>query len=161
MRPTQVEDADFVLALVNTPKWLKHIGNRNVNTREEAVEYIKNRMLPQLVTHGFSNNTVIRKSDGALVGSCGLYDREGLEGVDIGYAFLEEYEGFGYATEAALKMKDLAINTFGLKLIKAITTEENVASQRVLKKIGFEFVERIRIPNDPEELLLFKYIHPE
>lgn len=96
LRSTSEEDADFVYRLLNSPQWLKYIGDRKVYSIEDARGYIQKKMLPQLERLGHSNFTVIRKSDGARMGSCGLYDREGLEGVDIGFAFLPEYEGQGY-----------------------------------------------------------------
>ncbi|WP_317134301.1 GNAT family N-acetyltransferase [Flavobacterium agricola] len=48
IRPTLVEDAEFILELLNSPKWIQHIGDRNVKTITEAENYIKTRMLPQL-----------------------------------------------------------------------------------------------------------------
>ncbi|MDZ7612933.1 MAG: GNAT family N-acetyltransferase [Flavobacteriaceae bacterium] len=77
LRPTTEEDAEFVNELLNTPKWLEHIGDRNVHSVEDAIQYIKSRISPQLERLGFSNYTLIRKSDGVKIGSCGLYDRRG------------------------------------------------------------------------------------
>ena len=48
LKPTQPEDASFLLALLNSPKWLEHIGDRNVHSIAEAEQYIVERMLPQL-----------------------------------------------------------------------------------------------------------------
>ena len=63
LRPTLVEDAEFILRLMNTPKWLKYIGDRQVRSVPDAEKYIKTKMQPQLDRLGFSNYTVIRKSD--------------------------------------------------------------------------------------------------
>jgi ribosomal-protein-alanine N-acetyltransferase len=156
LKPTQVEDAAFILELLNTPKWIQFIGDRKVRTLEDAKNYIKNRMLPQLKRLGYSNYTVIRKEDNRKVGTCGLYDREGLEGVDIGFAFLPQFEGKGYAFEASDKVKNLAFNDFGIEEISAITVKENLSSQKLLKKLGLTFVKFTKIPNDDEELMLFK-----
>ena len=87
LKPMSKEDAPFLLELLNSPKWIKYVGDRNVHSIEEAASYIKIKMTPQLKRLGFSNYTVIRKTDHAKLGSCGLYDREGLEGVDIGFPF--------------------------------------------------------------------------
>ncbi|MCB0649704.1 MAG: GNAT family N-acetyltransferase [Saprospiraceae bacterium] len=156
LRPTAEEDAAFILELMNTPKWLENIGDRNVRSIEDAKAYIQNRITPQLERLGFSNYTVIRKSDGAKLGSCGLYDREGLEGVDIGFAFLPQYEGQGYALESAQKVKDTGINHFGIRQISAITIPENMASRRLIEKLGLQFVEKIKLPDDDAELLLYR-----
>jgi len=156
LRPTSEEDAAFILELLNTPKWLKYIGDRNVNTVKSAKEYIKNKILPQLIKLGYSNYTIIRKSDNIKIGSCGLYDREGLEGIDLGFAFLPEYEKKGYAFESANKLINVAFNEFGINEISAITTKDNIASQKLLEKLGLIFIKTTNIPNDEEELLLYK-----
>lgn len=63
LEPTSEKDAPFIFELMNTPKWIKYIGDRNVNSIEEAKEYIINKMQPQLEKLGYSNYTVIRKVD--------------------------------------------------------------------------------------------------
>lgn len=156
LRPTTEVDAPFILELFNSPKWLQYIGDRKVITLEDAKAYIQNKIMPQYDKLGYGNYTVIRKEDNVTLGSCGLYDREGLEGVDIGFAFLPEYEGFGYAYEAAVKVKQLALGDFGLKNLSAITMEINTSSRKLLEKLGFKLAGLIRIPNDEEELLLYK-----
>lgn len=157
IRPTTVIDAAFILELLNTPKWIKYIGDRKIRTIDETEAYIQNKMLPQLERLGFSNYTVIRKSDNMKVGTCGLYDREGMQGIDIGFAFLPQYEKKGYAYESVSKLKEVAINDFKITEIKAITTKENLSSQNLLKKIGLQFKEIIKLPNDEEELMLFSF----
>jgi len=159
LKASVVEDASFILALLNTPKWIQNIGDRNVKTLEAAEKYIQEKMSPQLERLGYSNYTVIRKSDGVKMGTCGLYDREGLEGVDIGFAFLPEYEGQGYAFEASTEIMNFALNTIKMKLIKGITLEENTASRKLLEKLGFKQNGTVRLPNDPVELLLYEYLN--
>ncbi len=157
LKPMSKEDAPFLLELFNSPKWIKYIGDRNVHTIEEAATYIKLKMTPQLKKLGFSNYTVIRKTDNAKVGSCGLYDREGLEGIDLGFAFLPQYEKMGYAFESANKLKDLAFNQFNLKHISAITTHENQDSQKLLEKLGLKYIKTINIQDDDDdEVLLYE-----
>tara|TARA_R110002073_G_scaffold72537_1_gene177357 strand:+ start:351013 stop:351537 length:525 start_codon:yes stop_codon:yes gene_type:complete len=157
IRPTDTTDAAFILMLMNTPKWLQYIGDRNVHSIVEAKDYIKNKMTSQLTRLGYSNYTVIRKSDAEKIGTCGLYDREGLEGIDLGFAFLPHFEKKGYAFESTVKLKEEAINTFNIKELNAITTQENKASQRLLEKLGFSFFELIKIPKDTAELMLYRF----
>lgn len=156
LRPTTVDDAAFVYEVMNTEGWLKFIGDRNVKSHEDAAAYIKAKMRPQQERLGYSNNTVIRKSDGVKIGSCGIYDREGLEGVDIGFAFLPQYGGKGYAFEAANKVKELAFGKFGLSIISGITVKENIKSQRLLEKLGLKFIKMINLPDDPVELMFYQ-----
>lgn len=158
LRPTETADASFILNLMNTPKWHRFIGDRQVYTVEDAQEYIAERMTPQLHRRGFSNYTVIRQEDLQLLGCCGLYDRKGLEGVDIGFSFLPEFEGKGYAFEAAQCLKEAAFTQFDLSKIGAITMEENKASIKLLKKLGLAFVKKIQLADDPVELLYYEII---
>jgi [ribosomal protein S5]-alanine N-acetyltransferase len=159
LKPALTEDADFILELFNTPKWLSFIGDRNVKSRADAEQYIQTKMLPQIEKLGFGNYIVIRKEDHEKIGTCGLYDREGLDGIDIGFAFLPQYEGKGYAYEAALRVKSAAFYTFDLKKINAIATKDNIPSQRLLEKLGLKFVKIIAL-ND-EELMFYELEKPK
>lgn len=158
LKAAALDDAAFILKLLNTPKWLRFIGDRDVNTVSEAKAYIRNRMLPAMETNGFGNYVLIRKEDGAKMGTCGLYTREGLEGVDIGFAMLPEFEGKGFMYEAALKLKELALTDFKLTKLNGITLPENTASRNLLEKLGLKLERTIRLPNDPDDLLLYSTV---
>ncbi len=154
--PTSEEDASFILELINTPKWLRYVGDRNVKTVEEAVVYIQKRMLPQLERLGYSNYTLVRRSDGAKLGCCGLYDRDGLEGVDIGFALLPQFERHGYAFESAKEVMRAAKEEFGISKIKGITSKDHIASQKLLEKLGLTCAGTVVLPDEDEELLVFE-----
>lgn len=156
LKPSSIEDAPFFLELYNTPKWIQFIGDRNVHTVEQAEEWIRTKIMPQFERLGYGNYVVIRKADGAKMGAAGLYDREGVEGIDIGFAFLPQYERQGYALEAATRIKEAAFKTFSLEKLSAIATVDNVASQRLLEKLGFSFQKIIVLPNDVVELMLYE-----
>jgi len=156
LKPTSLEDASFIIKLLNSPKWIQFIGDRNVHTEEGAKQYILEKMTPQLKKMGFANYTVIRKEDNIKMGTCGLYDREGLEGVDIGFAFLPEFENKGYGFESANKIKNIGFSIFGLTKIQAIIMQNNVASQKLIEKLGLTFKKLITIPNDSEVLMLYE-----
>ena len=156
LRPTSEEDAAFILNLLNTPKWLQFVGDRNVKTVDAARDYIKERMLPQLEKLGYSNYTVIRKSDHVKLGCCGLYDREGLDGVDIGFALLPEFERKGYALEASIEILRAAKEEFNISKIKGITSKDHYASQKLLEKLGLVLSGTVVLPDEEEELLVFE-----
>lgn len=158
LSPTSVEDAAFVLELLNSPKWIQNIGDRKVHSLAAAEAYIRAKMLPQLQALGFANYTLIRKVDGAKMGSSGLYNRAGIEGVDIGFAMLPEFEGKGYAFEAANKLMHLAKEAFQLSKVSGITLESNKASQKLLEKLGLKFVKFIQLPNESTELMLYELV---
>jgi len=89
------------------------------------------------------------------IGICGLVKREGLEDVDIGYAFLPQFWSKGYATEAASAIMDYGQNVLGLSRIVAITAPDNEGSIRVLEKLGLRFEKRITLPEHEGESMLF------
>jgi RimJ/RimL family protein N-acetyltransferase len=113
-------------------------------------------MLPQLEKLGFSNYTVIRKADNVKLGSCGLYDRPGLEGIDLGFAFLPQHEKKGYAFEAAQELLRAAVEDFGLKKINAITAGENFGSQKLLERLGLVFTKTVCLSGEVEDLLFYE-----
>lgn len=157
IKPTSLEDAEFVLELMNTDGWIRFIGDRNVHTIEDAKNYISEKMLPQLEEYGFGNNTLIRKSDKLKIGSCGMYLRPGMEGADIGFALLPKFYGQGYAYEASKALLDYSVETLKLPLIQAITTKENVDSQTLITKLGMKFIEVRDISGISEPMLVYRY----
>jgi RimJ/RimL family protein N-acetyltransferase len=113
-------------------------------------------MYPQLQKEGYGNYVVVRKLDNAKLGTCGLFDRDGLEGIDIGFAFLPEFEGQGYAFEAAERLKKAGIEDFKIKNLTAITAKYNLRSQRLLEKLGMRFSKHVTLPNDTEEIMFYR-----
>lgn len=156
IRPTTLNDAEFIYNLMNTPKWIKYIGDRNVHSIQKAEEYIKKRMLPQLKRLGYSNYTILRKEDNQKIGTCGLYDRDGLDGIDIGFALFSKFEGMGFAFEATKRILEAAFQEFGIITLYAITAKDNVGSQKLLEKLGLKLNGTTILSNDSEKLLLYK-----
>lgn len=156
LKPTSVGDADFLVQLMNSPGWLQFIGDRQVYSEKSARQYIQEHIHPQYQRLGYGAYTLILKHTGEKIGICGLYDREGLEGIDIGFALLPRFEKRGYAFEAANFLKVAAFELFGLKKLSGITVEENLASQKLLERLGLQFKKRIRLAGDSKELLLYE-----
>ena len=156
LKPFAVTDAAFLLALLNSPKWLKYIGDRNVHTEEEAVDYINVKMITQFDKLGYGNYLVIRKEDNEPMGACGLYERPGLPMIDIGFAYLPGFEGKGYGYEAASCLLQAAKKDFGLQKICAIASKENAASHKLLGKLGLQFVKNIFVEGFKEEIMYYE-----
>lgn len=159
LKPTSKEDSDIILELYNTPKWIEFIGDRKVKNSTDAEAYIETKILPQFERLGYGNYTVIRKLDGKKIGCCGLFDREGLEGIDIGFALLPLFEKQGYAFECVNKLKETAFQYFKLTKLLAITDKNNLASQHLLQKIGLSFVGNTKLPHRMEEVLLYQLVN--
>lgn len=151
IRPTNVDDAAFILELLNTPKWISFIGDRKVETIKEAQKYIEVKMVPQLQRLGFTNNTVILKDGNEKIGICGLFDREEITGtLELGFAFLPIYERNGYAFESATRLIKFGFEELEINSIRALTAPKNIASQNLLVKLGFDFQGEITFAEDEE-----------
>ena len=153
IRPVTKDDAPFILKLMNSPKWVKFIGDRNVRTIEDAENYIAEKALSQLEKYGYGNNIVVRQSDDKSLGTCGIYHREDREDTDIGFAFLPQFEGKGYAFEAANKLMYMAQQHYGLTELSGYTLEDNLASRKLLERLGFHLKGVGKLPNSDAELL--------
>ena len=149
------KDAEFILELLNEPSFIRNIGDRGVRTIEGANSYILNGPVASYAKNGFGLYLVKLKETNESIGMCGLIQRDALEDVDIGYAFLPRFWSKGYAVESALAVKEYARNVIGLNHIVAITDPENEGSIRVLEKIGFQFEKMVKLSEDDIELKLF------
>ena len=155
LRRLTLDDADFIVALLNDPGWLEFIGDRGVRAAGDARGYLEKGPIAMYARQGFGLYCVERKADGVPIGICGLIRREGLDDVDLGFAFLQAYCSQGYALESANATMALAKSAFGLDRVVAITLPANRDSIRLLEKIGFRFERMVRLPKDKEENMLF------
>jgi ribosomal-protein-alanine N-acetyltransferase len=137
LRALDEGDAAFALELLNDPDFLAHIGDKGVRTREDARAYLCNGPLASYAAHGFGLWGVEPREGGALLGMCGLLQRDWLEAPDIGYAFLPAVRGRGIAREAAQATLDVARSRFGARRVLAIVNPGNAASIRLLESVGF------------------------
>lgn len=153
LRHIAVADAEFILALLNEPAWIKFIGDREVRTIADAQKYISEKFAASYAKFGFGLYLVESKDKRTPLGICGLVKRDSLEDVDIGFAFLERFWSKGYAAESAFAAMNYAQNTLGLKRIVAITTPDNHASAKVLEKIGLRFEKTVNLSAKSESNL--------
>lgn len=147
-------DTAFVVALLTSPDWLRFIGDRGVRTEADAAVYIERLDALGYARHGFGLYHVSRREDGAPVGMCGLLRRDSTPDVEIGFAFLPEHAGRGYATEAGEGVLREARERHGLRRIGAVVMPENQASIRVLEKLGLRF-ERLVVTDPAREPLQY------
>ena len=148
-------DTEFILRLVNEPPFLHYIGDKDVRTLADARQYITDGPQKSYDINGYGLYKVELKSDGAAIGMCGLVKRDTLPDADIGFAFLEGYWGEGYAYESAAAVMRYAREKLSIRRVLAITTPDNVASGKLLNKIGLSFDRLIKLTADSPEVKLF------
>jgi len=147
--PLTVQDAAFIFELVNTPEWIKFIGQRNVNSLEDANKYIQKI----LDSANISYKVIRLKEICTPVGIITLIKRDYLDAYDIGFAMLPQYAGKGYAYEAAKMVLDTELASGSHDKITAITVSTNERSIKLLEKLGLRFEKQIE--DAGEELLVF------
>lgn len=154
LRTLELDDAAFYLRIVNAPLFLRWIGDRKIRTEAQAREALAVGPLSMQSMRGYSLYLVERKSDGAAIGMCGLIKRDTLVDVDIGYAYLPEFAGQGYASEAAAGVLAHA-RALGIRRVVAITTPGNEASDAVLRRIGMRFEKLVYLSPEDSGTQLF------
>jgi [ribosomal protein S5]-alanine N-acetyltransferase len=155
LRQLTLDDAPFIMALLNEPDFIRFIADRNIRSLDDAQRYLENGPLASYARNGFGLWCVERTSDQVALGMCGLIRRDGLDAVDIGYAYLSVHYGHGYATEAARGVVAYGREVLALPRVVAIVDPGNTASIHVLKKIGLRFERMLRLADDDIELKLF------
>jgi RimJ/RimL family protein N-acetyltransferase len=156
IRPMAVEDAAFILELLNEPSFLANIGDKGVRSLEDALGYIQTAGWDNYARFGFGMNTVELTDASTRIGICGLLKRDWLTSPDLGFAYLESFHGQGYASEAAGAMLEVAAGALGLSGVCAITSFTNEASAGVLRKSGFHEGASVQKPEGGPEIRFFE-----
>lgn len=156
LRKLGLQDAGFILELVNDPDWLRHIGDRGVRTPEDARAFIEAGPLLSYEAHGFGLWLTELRSDAEPIGLCGILKRDYLDYPDLGYALLPGFRQHGYAREASAGVLKHARLVLGIPALDAIVSPRNRRSIRLLKALGFDELEMIEIPPDGHTARLFR-----
>jgi [ribosomal protein S5]-alanine N-acetyltransferase len=152
IRPLRSDDAPFILMLLNEPSFIRYIGDKKVRNLNDAEQYILNGPVASYERHGLGLCLVELRETGTPVGMCGLLKRDELPHPDIGFAFLPEFWGKGFAFEAAAVVLEDARERLQLTTILAITTKNNESSIKLLQRLGLKCEGVVRIGE--EELFL-------
>ena len=155
LRHATLDDAEFILRLLNEPSFLRFIGDRGVRTLDDARRYIADRFIASYERNNFGLWIVERRASPGAIGISGLVKRDTLPDPDIGFAFLPEFWSKGYAFESAAAVKEHALGTLGLPRLLAITNDDNAGSIRIVEKIGLAFVRMIALSPGDAEVRLF------
>jgi RimJ/RimL family protein N-acetyltransferase len=139
LRPFTLDDAEAWLPLISLPEIIRHTGDTPTSSVEEAREILRSRPLRDYAVHGFGRMAVIEKASGRLVGFSGLKYVAELDEVDIGYRFLPDCWGKGYATESARAVMEQDAREHGARRIVGTVHPDNPSSGRVLEKLGLRF----------------------
>ena len=137
LRELNPDDAENFYKLNLNPNVIKYTGNSAFKDIDEAKEFLENYQDYQL--NGFGRWAVIEKSTNEFLGWCGLKYDKNLDETDIGFRFFEEHWNKGLATESAKACINFGFENLNLKSIVGRAMSENIASIKVLEKIGLKF----------------------
>ena len=149
------DDAEFIFQLVNDPDWVRFIGDKDVSNLDDARNYIKTGPMEMYREHGFGLNRVALKENDKAIGICGILQREALPEPDLGFAFLPEYRGHGYALEASRAVLEYGFKCLGFHSLAAILSAQNTASANLASKLGFSFARTHQAEPNAEILDLY------
>ena len=155
LRPVTVDDSALMLAIWNDPAFIANVADRGIRTDEEARQAIRSGPEKLFEDHGYGPYSLALKTDGAMIGICGLFKRDNLDAPDIGFALLPEYCGKGYAGEAAVAVVEHARSELGIDTLTAIVTPTNRPSIGLIEKLGLTFERMITMPGDDEAVCLY------
>jgi [ribosomal protein S5]-alanine N-acetyltransferase len=153
LRELNDDDAPFILTLLNDPDFIRFIADRGVRSLDDARAYIRNGPVASYAQHGHGLWRVAIADADTPIGMCGLIKRAGLPHPDIGYAYLPEFRGQGYAVEAAAAALAFARDSLKLTRLLGITSMDNDRSGRVLNRIGMRRDGEVRLPDGAECIL--------
>lgn len=152
----RLEDASFILELLNDPDFIDQIADRGVRNLEDARRFLRDGPLASYREHGFGMFAVRGRQTGESLGLCGLVRRPELETVDLGYAFLPSARGQGFALEAARRVLRFAHEDLDFKHLLAIVNPGNLPSRTLLEKLGMQYQKMIQL--GPEQARLCQYV---
>lgn len=145
LRELKSSDAEAFFAMDHNPKVHQYLWNKPVQKIEETIEVIT-FVRQQYVDNGIGRFAIILKQTNEFIGWAGLkYNTEEVNHkinfYDIGYRLDEKFWGKGYASEASFAWLKYAFETMNIKTIEAAAHAENVASNRILQKMGMQMTE--------------------
>lgn len=155
LREMTVGDAPFICDLLNQPSFLRYIGDRGVRTPADAETFIETRYRRSYRDHGYGLYVVESRATSEPMGICGFVKRDALPNADMGFAFLPQFEGAGYAYEAAAATLEVGLTAFGLTRVLAIAQPDNVRSHVLLTRLGFQPDGEVTLPGDSTALSLY------
>ncbi|WP_165731466.1 GNAT family N-acetyltransferase [Polaribacter sp. 20A6] len=155
LREFRITDVEGMFELDSNPKVHKYLGKKTIKTKEEAKKMIE-FILKQYKENGIGRFAVIEKSSGNFIGWSGLKlnkgTKESLNGfqdfIDIGYRFIPKYWKKGYGLETAIACLEYGFNSMNLDIIYGAAEIENIGSNKILQKIGLQFVNEFKEDNE-------------
>jgi len=155
LRDLLESDVNGIFELDSDPMVHEYLGKKPIRTKKEAkkvIEFIRE----QYIQRGIGRFAAIEKSSGDFIGWSGLKFNTGDKEIigdkrdfhDIGYRLIPRYWNKGYATESSLACLDLGFKNLELNTIVGAAEIGNIASNKVLERIGLQYVEQLHLDGE-------------
>lgn len=140
LRPHRLADADAWYALQSDPRVVEHLS-WPLRTRAESFVHLAHRTQHNSLEHRDDFLALAVELDGRLIGDASLHLRTldlADRRLEIGWVIGPQWQGRGYAREAAEAMLRLAFDDMSAEIVEAHMTSANTASKRLAEHLGFE-----------------------
>lgn len=159
IREFTMADAEAVLNFSNNNQVTKYTGDAGmVNNLEDAKNVIQNIWLKEYKKYGYGRWAVVDKETNQVIGFCGLKYIPEVGMPDLGYRFIPEFWGKGYASETAIACVNYCKQKLDIHRFFGDVMEQNIASVKVLQKVGLKFNGIIQ--HDNETFMRYQQITP-
>jgi [ribosomal protein S5]-alanine N-acetyltransferase len=149
IRTIRISDAVFMVSLLNSPGWFTFIGDKKIRTISDCEKYIE-----CVIAYVENIYSVVYLHDQTPIGVITLVKKDYLPDHDLGFAFLDEYQGKGYAFEASQAVLECEW-VKSMPFVSAVVLPQNKLSFALLGRLGFVFKEILHPDN--EELLWYRW----
>ena len=138
-----LDDLDVLASIFEKPNVMKYLGLEGQPVSREETEIALISIIKSWELHGFGRWAVVSKESGKLIGCAGFRAYEDI--AEFFYLIDDPHWGKGLATEIALACLDFGFNVRHFKKIIAFIRPQNIASLKVMEKIGVRFIQETTI----------------
>lgn len=144
LRPIALADLDDLAEIYSAPEVMRYRLISQPASWKQTQSSLES-YLAHWEQHGFGRWATIHKANQRLIGHCGLEYLASLDEVEVNYLLAREYWGQGLATESAIALLNYGFETLQLERLVALAMPENLASRRVMEKIGMQWEKNIQL----------------
>jgi ribosomal-protein-alanine N-acetyltransferase len=146
MRQIVHDDLEALASMNADPDVMRYIGDGSPQSLEQTQVRI-NAIINHWDEHGFGLCAVLDRTTSDFAGFCGLMHLDDTSEIEVGYRFAKRFWGMGLATEAAKASLECGFEALGIDRIVAVVHPGNLASQRVVEKLGLVYIRDARFYN--------------
>jgi [ribosomal protein S5]-alanine N-acetyltransferase len=135
-------DASDLHELYSDTDAMKYLTTRTPSTVEESLDWVRTKMALH-ASDGLSMWSVVEKATGHVIGDCGLqYEDDSHAEVGLGFRLRRASWHQGFAFEASAACLRAGFEQLGIDRIYSMTHADNVPAQRLMRRLGMEFLEQ-------------------